>query len=667
MIPVPEGKIIYDEADLENAIKELGFPLVIKPVDGNHGKGATINITTPEQALEGLHAAKKISRKVIVEKFISGFDFRLLVINYKLVAAAKRTPACITGNGAFTIQELIDEVNSDPKRCKGHNNVLTRIEIDKMTENILAEKKLDLQSVLPNGEILYLKSTANLSTGGTATDVTDLVHPYNVFLAERIARTIGLDICGIDIMAPDLSTPVNKNGGAVLEVNAAPGFRMHFCPSEGLSRNVAETVIDMLFPAESPFKVPILAVTGTNGKTTTTRLLAHIVKTAGYKTGFTSSDGVYIQNKLVLEGDCTGPQSTEIVLNDATIDYAVLECARGGILKAGLGFSKCDVAIVTNITEDHLGMKGIETIEQLADVKSVVPKSVHENGYAVLNADDDLVFNMSNGLECKIALFSLKADNIRVNEHCAKGGIATIIEDGYITICNGSWKKRIALIDDVPLTYSGSAAGMTQNVIAAVTAGFVQNIKIEDIRSAITTFIPSEKLTPGRMNLFPFRNFKVLVDYAHNTGGYDALTKFLNNTEAEHKTGIVGGVGDRRDIDIINTGRWAAGNFNEIIIRNDRLLRGRTAEQINDLVIQGILEQNPQAKFRVIPDERDAIRYAVQNAKPGSFITLCCDQILQAIAYVKQLQEEIDTAMTVVPEFENSDNSEELNHLKKVS
>ena len=666
MVPVPDGKIIFNEKDVERTVNELGFPLVAKPVDGNHGRGATINITSLEQAIEAFKTAQKISKGVIIEKYIVGFDFRLLVINYKLVAAAKRTPAFVKGNGAFTIQELIDEVNSDPKRCAGHANVLTRIEVDEMTLNILKNKDLTLQSVLPFGEILYLKDTANLSTGGTAADVTDQVHPYNVFLAERIAKTVGLDICGIDIMAPDLSTPVNKNGGAVLEVNAAPGFRMHTCPSEGLSRNVAEPVMDMLYPQGASATIPIIAVTGTNGKTTTTRLIAHMAKTAGHRVGFTSSDGIYIQNKLMLEGDCTGPLSADMVLKDATIDFAVMECARGGILKAGLAFSKCDVAVVTNVTEDHLGLKDINTIEEMARVKAVLPMSVSNEGYAVLNADDDLVYKMSSTIKCRFALFSLKDNNPRVAEHCAHGGIAAIIEEGYITICNGNFKKRIAKITDVPLTYSGHATGMIQNVLGAVIAGYVRNFKIEEIKLALKTFVPSEKLTPGRMNLFRFRNFNLMVDYAHNTGGYEALAQFLSKTNAEHKTGILGGVGDRRDIDIINTGIWAAKNFDEIIIRNDKDLRGRTIEETNRLIIEGIQKVKYDAAITVIPDETEAIRYAVANAKPGAFITVCCDQINDVIDLVKELKEEEDQKhpLTVKPVFVNPN---EVNHLKKVS
>ncbi|HOZ52052.1 MAG TPA: cyanophycin synthetase, partial [Chitinophagaceae bacterium] len=423
-VPVPRGRIIYDEEDLKAAIDKIKYPIVLKPINGNHGRGATTNIVDWESALSALEIAKKHSRGIICEKFITGHDFRLLVINYKFICAARRTPACVTGDGTSTLQQLIDAVNADPRRGFGHEKVLTQIKMDAVTEKILADRELTLESVIAKDEILYLKPTANLSTGGTSTDVTDFVHPNNIFLAERIARIIGLDICGIDIMASDLSTPLEENGGAILEVNAAPGFRMHIDPSEGLARNVAEPVIDMLYPPGSSTRIPIIAVGGTNGKTTTTRLTAHLVKSMGHKVGFTTTDGVYIQNQMMMKGDCTGPMSAEFVLKDPTVDFAVLECARGGILRAGLGFHQCDIGIITNVSADHLGLSGIDTIEQLSRVKAVVAQSVMKSGYAILNADDDLVYKMKEGLDCNIALFSMDPKSKRIKEHCDKNGIA---------------------------------------------------------------------------------------------------------------------------------------------------------------------------------------------------------------------------------------------------
>lgn len=641
-IPVPKGYIVYDEEDLEDAISRIGYPIVLKPVNGNHGRGATINIGNWEEAKSALQAAKRISRAVICERFITGFDFRLLVINYKLVAAAKRTPACVTGNGKMTIQQLIDEVNSDPRRGYGHEKVLTAIKVDEMTLNILKDKGLELSDVLPDGEILYLKSTANLSTGGTATDITDLVHPYNVFMAERIARVVGLDICGIDIMAPDLTTSIRENGGAILEVNAAPGFRMHIAPTDGLPRNVAEPVIDMLFPPGTSARIPIIAVTGTNGKTTTTRLTAHMVKTMGYKVGFTTTDGIYIQNRMLQSGDCTGPVSAEFVLKDPTVDFAVLETARGGILRAGLGFGQCDIAIVTNVAADHLGLKGINSLEEMAKLKAVVPESVHPQGYAILNADDDLVYAMRKNLKCNIALFSLDENNPRILRHINEGGLATIVENGYVTICKGTWKIRVDKVVNIPLTFSGKAVFNIQNVLPVVMAGFIRGFKIEDMRLALETFIPSPTQTPGRMNMFQFRRFNVMVDYAHNTAGFQAIAKFLEKIEASPKVGIIAGVGDRRDEDIVSLGKVAAQMFDEIIIRQDKNLRGRTEQEIIDLMLGGINSVSPGKRVEVIPTEREAIDKAISEAVAGSFIVICSDVVPDALEQIMRYKEEED-------------------------
>jgi cyanophycin synthetase len=641
-IPIPRGRIIYDEEDLEGAIRSIGYPVVLKPVNGNHGRGITTNVRTWDDATVAMMAAKKVSRAVICEKFVTGFDYRLLVINYKLVAAAKRTPAAVIGDGKSTIQELINQVNSDPRRGYGHEKVLTAIKVDDMTQQILEEKNLTLDSVVPKDEVLYLKTTANLSTGGTATDITDLVHPYNVFMAERIARIIGLDICGIDIMAPDLTSPVNENGGAVLEVNAGPGFRMHIAPTEGLARNVAEPVVDMLYPPGKSSRIPIIAVTGTNGKTTTTRLIAHMVKTMGYKVGFTTTDGIYIQNRMLERGDCTGPKSAEFVLRDPTVEFAVLECARGGILRAGLGFHNCDIGIVTNVAEDHLGLKDINTIEDMARVKSIVPESVFPDGYAILNADDDLVFNMSKGLECKICLFSLDANNPRILKHCEEGGLAAVVENGYVTICKGTWKIRVDKVVNIPLTFSGKAIFMIQNILPAVLAGFVRNYKIEDMRLALETFIPSPTQTPGRMNLFQFKNFQVMVDYAHNSAGFAAISKFLEKVAAKPKVGIIAGVGDRRDSDIINLGKLAAGMFDEIIIRQDKNLRGRTDQEIIDFMLQGVHSIDKTKNVKVIPTEREAIEYAIKNAVKGAFLVICSDVVPDALDQIMKFKEEED-------------------------
>lgn len=643
-VPVPRGKIIYDLEDLESAIKRIGYPIVLKPINGNHGRGATTNIVDWESALIAFDIAKKHSRSIICEKFITGYDFRILVINYKFICAAKRTPACITGDGKQSIQQLIDEVNRDPRRGFGHEKVLTQIKIDAVTEKILFDKNLSLESVLPKDEILLLKPTANLSTGGTSTDVTDYVHPNNIFLAERIARIIGLDICGIDIMASDLSTPIEENGGAVLEVNAAPGFRMHIEPSDGLPRNVAEPVIDMLYPAGSSARIPIIAISGTNGKTTTTRLTAHIVKSMGNKVGFTTSDGVYIQNLLMMKGDCTGPVSAEFVLKDPTVDFAVLECARGGILRAGLGFHKCDIGIVTNISADHLGLSGIDTVEQLARVKEVVVQSVMRNGYAILNADDELVYKMKNNLDCNIALFSMNPKNKYIKEHCNKNGIAAVYDENsdWIYIQKGAWKIQIEKAHTIPLTQGGKALFNVLNIMPSVLAAYLRGFTVVDIRQALQTFIPSPAQTPGRMNLFQFKNYQVLADYAHNPAGFRVLKAYVNKVDAEKKIGIISGTGDRRDEDIRELGELAASMFDEIIIRQDKHLRGRTVENIVALLEEGIHKVKKEIKVHVILKELEAIDFALKNAPKNSFIVICSDVVTDALAYIQKLKNNED-------------------------
>lgn len=643
-IPVPKGRIIYRDQTAQDAVNAVGFPLVIKPINGNHGKGATTNIVTLEQAERALEAARYYGRNVIAEKFITGFDFRVLVINYKFVCAALRTPASVTGDGKNNIEWLVEETNKDPRRGFGHEKVLTRIKADEFTQKMLDDKGYTLQTIPEKGELVLLKPTANLSTGGTSTDVTDEVHPVNIFLAERIAKIIGLDICGIDIMASDLKSPITENGGAVLEVNAAPGFRMHVEPSEGIARNVAEPVIDMLYPNRATGRIPIIAITGTNGKTTTSRLTAHICKTAGYKVGFTTSDGVYIQNQMMMKGDCTGPRSAEFVLKDPTVDFAVLECARGGILKNGLAFDHCDIAIVTNVTEDHIGLGGIENIEQMAKVKAVLPETVYPHGYAILNAEDDLVYAMRKELHCNVALFSMDENNKRIKAHCKKGGMAAVFENGYVTIMKGTWKIRIEKVVDIPITYGGKATHNIMNTLPAILACYLfKNIKVEDIKSALQHFVPSPSQTPGRLNLFQFKNFKFLVDFAHNPAGLNLLCDFVNRLDSTHKVGIISGTGDRRDEDIREIGRISARNFDEIIIRQDKNLRGRTADEIIALLVEGINEcKTTDLPITIKHQEREAIMYAYEHVKPGSLVTIMCDVIPDALDFIKNLKEEED-------------------------
>jgi cyanophycin synthetase len=639
-IPVPKGTVIRTEEGLDLAIEKFGYPLVIKPIDGNHGKGNTTNITNKEQALKAFDAARHYSRSVIVERFITGFDFRCLVINNKFICAALRTPASVVGDGIHTIQWLIDETNKDPRRGYGHEKVLTQISIDQFTQKMLDDAGITLEHIPLKGERILLKPTANLSTGGTSTDVTDEVHPANIFMFERIARIIGLDICGIDVMATDLRTPVVENGGAILEVNAAPGFRMHIEPAEGLPRNVAEPVVDMLFPKGNVGRIPIIAITGTNGKTTTTRLTAHIAKSANKKVGYTTSDGVYIQNQLMMKGDCTGPISSAFVLKDPTVDFAVLECARGGILKSGLAFQNSEVAIVTNVAADHIGLGGINSVEQMAKVKSVVPETVFPHGYAVLNADDDLVYNMKYDLKCNIALFSMDENNPRIKEHCAENGLACVYENDYVTIMKGNWKIRVLPAREIPLTYEAKAIHNINNCLPAVLACYLfRDITIEDIRTGLQTFVPSENLTPGRLNFFHFRQFTMLADFAHNPHGMKLLCEFVSKLDYPEKIGIISGTGDRRDEDIRELGEIAARHFDEIIIRCDKNLRGRTAEDIISLLQEGIDSVNPSIPTKIIANENMALEYIFANQKKGALYTIMCDVVAGALDKIKELKQ----------------------------
>ncbi len=642
-VPVPKGVVIRSDEELDSAISKVGYPLVIKPIDGNHGKGNTTNITNRDQAQKALDAARQFGRNVIVEKYITGFDFRALVVNYKFICAALRTPAAVTGDGVNTIQYLIEEINKDPRRGYGHEKVLTQITVDQFTQKMLDDLGYTIETIPARGELVLLKPTANLSTGGTSTDVTDEVHPANIFMFERIAKIIGLDICGIDIMVKDLRSPVSEAGGAILEVNAAPGFRMHIDPSEGLPRNAAEPVVDMLFPKGSIGRIPIIAITGTNGKTTTTRLAAHIAKSANKKVGYTTSDGVYIQNQMMMKGDCTGPVSSSFVLKDPTVDFAVLECARGGILKAGLAFQHCDVAIVTNVAADHMGLGGINTLEQMARVKAVVPETVFPHGYAVLNADDDLVYKMQEDLNCNIALFSMDEKNPRIKKHCAKGGLAAVYENGFISIMKGTWKIRVSAVKDIPLTYEGKAIHNINNTLPAVLATYLyRDITIEDIRQGLLTFIPSSSQTPGRLNFFQFKNFTMLADFAHNPHGLKLLCDFISKLDYKIKVGIISGTGDRRNEDIMELGEISAQYFDEIIIRCDKNLRGRSADEIIALLKEGIKKVNPDLPIIVIPNEDEALDYAYANSKPGSLVTIMCDVVARALDKIRELKENED-------------------------
>lgn len=635
-IPVPEGMVISEEKELDDAIQEIGFPLVIKPLNGNHGRGITTGITDKQSAISAMALAKAVSRQVIAEKHVEGDDYRFIVINYKLSAVSKRTPAMVTGDGTSTIAELIEKVNQDPRRGIGHEKPLTTIKIDKNTMSIIEANNLSLKSILDEGKVLKLKDTANLSSGGTATDVTDLIHPQNKFIAERIARLVGLDICGIDIVAKDIQKPLTNENGAVLEVNAAPGFRMHTHPSEGQPRDLGAAVMDMLYPLNAASRIPIVAVTGTNGKTTTTRLIAHIAQCDGYSPGFTCTDGIYLNGNMIAEGDCSGPGSAAVVFRDPLVDLAVLECARGGILRSGLGFGHCDISIVTNVSEDHLGLNGINSIDELARVKSVVPRSTIDSGYAILNAEDDLVYAMKDDLSCNVALFSTDPENPRIKAHCDGNGLAAVTENGELVLYRNGERIPLLHAAEVPITINGKAGCMIKNVMAAILAATNLGISDQVIISGLRSFSATPEMIPGRMNVFSFDKFRMIVDYVHNTGGYQELKSFLQEEKARFKSGIIAATGDRRDEDIVMLGEYASEIFDEIIIRHDKDGRGRTEENITGLLLKGIRKKDKEKPVRVISDEIAAIDYAIQNAGEDALIFISSDKIKNTITHIKE-------------------------------
>ncbi len=634
-IPVPSGITLTLESELEKALENLTFPLVTKPLNGNHGKGATTNINSKEDFIEGFRKAKQVSDKVIVERFIQGNDYRLLVINYKLVAASKREPAKITGDGVSTIDQLVREINLHPERGEGHQKNLTKIAMDDHTKGILKKKDYTNETILRSGEVLYLKHTANLSSGGTAEDVTEIICHDNVVMAERIARLIGLDVCGIDIISTDITRPLIENG-AVLEVNAGPGFRMHTSPSIGNSRNPGKAVVDMLFPDPKDARIPVIAVTGTNGKTTTTRLLAHIARRNFKTVGYTTTDGVYINNDIIEEGDCTGPVSALKILTDPSVDFAVLECARGGLLRSGLAFDQCDVGVVTNVAEDHLGLNGIETIEEMARVKAVIAESVRKEGFAVLNADNKYTLQMGQDLDCNIAYFSLDPNHPDIINHCLAGGIAAVLENGNITVMDGMQKIRICDAQSVPLTFEGKAKFMVENILAAALAAYVSNISQTAICNALLSFYPSAATTPGRLNMFDFGRFRILVDYAHNPHGLKALKEFVDETHKGYKVGIVTGVGDRRSKDIREFGAIAGQLFDEIIIRLDQDTRGREEKEIIALIEEGISLNGHTHKIHIIREELEAINFAIKNAKENSLIVHLTEDIKNCLEIINE-------------------------------
>ena len=645
-LPVPKADVVTDVAAAAATAKRLGFPCVIKPLDGNHGRGVQLDLGSEDDVRAAWLAALRESRsgEVVVETYIHGNDYRCLVIGGKVAAIAERVPASVTGDGTRTVRELVDRTNADPRRGIGHEKVLTKITVDDGAIELVRAQGFELDDIPPDGTWIKLALTGNMSTGGTSIDRTLEAHPDNVEIAEMAARVVGLDVAGIDFICPDITVPVRETGGAIVEVNAAPGFRMHTHPTEGEPQYVARPVIDLLFPPGAPSRIPIIGVTGTNGKTTTVRMIAHILKLMGRRVGMTSTDGIVVDGRMIKRGDMSGPKSARMILQNPTVDTAVFEVARGGILREGLGYDRNDVAVVTNVTSDHLGLGGIDTIRQLADVKGVLVEAVPRTGTAVLNADDPNVARMGGSCDGAVVYFTMQTEKgepgfDRVDGHCGRGGAAFVVrhtpEGDQIVLRHGPRTMPVLYTHLIPATFGGKARMNVANALGAAAAGWASGAHLHDIRQGLRTFTTSFFQAPGRLNLVEVSGVRVVIDYCHNVDGMRALADFVNRMMLENGTrdgraiGVIGVPGDRRDEDMRDYGALAATAFDEIIVREDRNLRGRSPGETAAHVLAGIrgARSNGGRTTRAdkILDELTAVRAALRRANPGDLLVTCVD------------------------------------------
>jgi len=636
-IPVPRHQLARSADDAVEIAERLGYPLVTKPLDVSHGRGVSIKLLNADEVRSGYAAAAVYSSSVLVETFLEGKDYRVLVIDGKVVAVAERVPAHVIGDGAHSISELVEIINRDPRRGIGHEKILTRIKIGQQAERLLQQAGYTLETVLVQGQRFYLASTANLSTGGTAIDRTTDIHYETREIARRAALVIGLDIAGIDIITPDIRQPLREVGGGIVEVNAGPGFRMHLQPSEGQPRNVARPVIDMLFPPNTPARVPLVALTGTNGKTTTARMVAHILKMNGERVGLTTTDGIYIDGQIYMKGDMTGPWSARVVLKDPTVDSVVLETARGGILREGLGFDRCDVGAVLNVSADHLGLRGVDTLEQLAEVKSLLVEIVRKDGASVLNADDELVAKMAARAEGRIVYFSMhggEGASGQVKQHIANGGTAVVLQPGVrgdmLAIYDAEQYIPLLWTHLIPATLEGKALHNVANALAAAAICYARGVSVENIRQGLRTFATSFYLTPGRLNVFDEYAFRVIVDYAHNPAAIQALSDLVGRLRPNYRRtiGMISAPGDRRDVDIRAIGAIAGRTFDLLVIKEDNDRRGRKDGDIAKLLWEAAHEAGmPPDRMITVLDELEATRHALSLAEPDDLVVICADEI----------------------------------------
>jgi cyanophycin synthetase len=636
-VPVPSGDTCRNVDDAIEIANDIGWPVVVKPLDASQGRGIVTNIRSEDELRAAFADAQKHRTTVVVERHLEGGDFRLLVINKKFVAAAQRVPAHVVGDGVKTIAELVEITNADPRRGESHEKVLTRIQIDCMSERLLQRRGMTADSVPKAGEIVYLKTTANLSTGGTAIDVTDRVHPANIELAERIACLVDLDIAGIDVVAPSVETPIDENGGGIVEVNAAPGFRMHLAPTEGKPRPVGEAVVNMLFPPGVESRIPIITVTGTNGKTTTARLCAHIARQAGRCVGLTTTDGIYIRDRLVQKGDTTGPVSAAVVLRDPSVNFAVLETARGGILRAGVGYDWSNAAIVTNIAEDHLGMNDVNTIEDLANVKAVTVERVMPEGYAILNAEDGMTPEIRKHADCELALFSVDPGNDAFRGHVDTNGLGATVESGWFVLYDKGLRFSVCEVINAPITFGGHARFNIANALAAIVATYATKIPLFDITAGLRSFVQSTFTAPGRVNFVEFGDFRVLLDYSHNPHAIASLCEMVSGMRQGRLIAVFGLPGDRRDTDIRESSRIIAKTFDRVLIREDANLRGRAPGEVAAM-IGDTLRAEGMDDVREVLDEEKALRMAIETAQPGDLIVDFLDRVDVSRRLVEELR-----------------------------
>jgi len=654
-LPVPKQSMFSSEDDAVYNVNRMGYPVVIKPLDANHGRGISINLTTEDEVREAFHIARAQSRSrhVIAESFISGYDHRMLVVNDELVAVAKRVPGHVVGDGKSTIAQLVEIVNSDPRRGIGHEKVLTRLELDGQATTLMKAADYDETSVLEKDQVFFLRATANLSTGGTSIDLTDVVHPDNREMAIRAVRAVGLDIGGVDFITDDITSSYKDVGGAIVEVNAGPGFRMHVAPSEGQPRDVSGKVLDMLYPPGTPSRIPVAAITGTNGKTTTTRMLTHIMKTSGHIVGMTSTGGIQVDGRVTVKGDMTGPQSAKIVLRDPTIDFAVLETARGGILRAGLGYSECDVAACINISADHMGLGGIETLEQLARVKETVMRIANDT--EVLNADDKLCLKMADNTRARhLCYVTMDPTHGLVREHIRANGRAVVLEKGIngdmITIYDNGAHIPLLWTHLIPATIEGKAIHNVQNAMFAAAMAYSFGKDLDDIRNGLRTFDTSFFQSPGRTNVYNEHPFKVILDYAHNPAGFAAMADLADRLEPTGRRSIVfSAPGDRRDEDIRESVQACLPQFTHFICKADINRRGRGHDELPQLVRKYLLELGvDEDNISVIPEEEAAVDHALEAAEEGDLLVITADDLTRTWKQIINFNtDKMDTKATI--------------------